>query len=181
MPQIENAIWKLWQEWQFPVLSGSCETKLFQHSQGQKDHYFLILRIQKERTEKNYTSTTLARTRHMSSSISQAGSFWKKTETSCFSLKQNMWIWSPSRLGWPRHLLILSICNPQLQRGQVPIPGEPMHQVQICGLTYLMFIYRSFYGNGCCVKVTDTALWWWISMCLCRCIGTAYRNKKTWN
>lgn len=135
MPQIENAIWKLWQEWQCPVLSESCETKLFQHFQGQKDHYFLILRIQRERIGENYTPTTLARTRHMSSSIFQAGSFWKKTEPSCFSLKQNMWIRSPSRLGWPRYLLILSICNPQLQCGQVDLAGEPIHQGQICGLT----------------------------------------------
>lgn len=117
----------------------------------------------------------------MSSSISQAGNFWKKTETSCFSLKQNMWIWSTSRLGWPRHLLILSICNPQLQRGQVDPPWEQIHQAQTCGLTYLMFVYRSFYGNGCCVKVTETASWWWTNMCLYRYVGIDYRNKKVWN
>lgn len=156
------------------------KTQRLQHSQEQKDHYFLILQIQKERTGENHTSTTLARTRHMSRSISQAGNFWKKTETSCFSLKQNMWIWSLSRLGWP-FFLILSICNSQLQCGRVDPPGEQIHQVQTCGLTYLMFVYRSFYRNGCCVKVTETALGWWTNVCLYRYVGTRYRNIKVWN
>lgn len=54
-----------------------------------------------------------------------------------------------------------------------------MPEVQDCGLTYLMFIHRSFKANGCCpIKVNDTALWWWTRLCLYRCVGTDYRNKK---
>lgn len=175
MPQIKNAVWKLWQEWQLPVLRESCETKLFQHSQGEKDHYFLILRIQKERSGENCTSTTLARTEHMSSSISQAD--WNLLfdfKTEYVNLKSfQAWVTKTS--------FILSICNPQLQCGQVDLPGEQIHQVQTCGLTYLMFIGRSFYRNGCCIKISHTTLRWWTSMCLYRCAGTDYRNKKVCN
>lgn len=145
--QYEN----FWQEWQFPVLSESCETTFLQHSQDQEDHYFLILSTPDERTGKKYTSATQTRIRHMSNNISQASNFWKKTGTSCFSLEQTMWIWSPSRLGWPGHRLILSSCNPQLQCGQAYPPGASLPEVQNCGLTYLMFIHRSFKGNGCCL------------------------------
>lgn len=34
---------KLWQEWQFSVISEICETKLLQHSQGEDDPYFPTL------------------------------------------------------------------------------------------------------------------------------------------
>lgn len=168
----------VWQEWQFPELSESCETKLLQHSQGQEDHYSLLLwTLNERRTGEKHTSTTLTRIKHMSNNISQEGNFWKKTGTSCFSLKQMMW--SPPRLGWPGHLLILYSCNPQLQCRRAHPPGESMSEVQDCGLTYLMFIHRPFKGNGSCIiKVTDAVLWWWTNMHLYRCIGTSYRNKK---
>lgn len=174
--QYEN----LWQEWQFPVFSESCETTFLQHSQDQEDHYFLILSTPDERTGKKYTSATQTRIRHMSNNVSQARHFWKKTGTSCFSLEQTMWIWSPSRLGWPGHRLILSSCNqsttsvwPSLSTRSIIAWGPKLW-------SDVPYVYPQILQGKWMLshQNTDTALWRWTSMCLYKCVGTDYRNKK---